>query len=142
MSKSTLKPKYPIYIPSKGRSHVHKTTRELNRDGVPFFLVVEPQEVDDYKGKVGCTVLTLPKGNQGLVYARNWIKDHATASGAARHWQIDDNIFAFKRWHNKGRRRCSSAIALGAVEHFVDRYENVAVAGLNYEMFLAKRPIP
>ena len=71
--------------------------------------------------------------------ARNWIKDHATAAGCLRHWQFDDNIaFLARRWHAR-KLRCSSGVALAVVEDFADRYENVAIAGLNYWMFLPSR---
>jgi len=100
-------------------------------------MVVEPQESDIYAVKFGPErVLVLPQNDQGLIFVRNWIKDHATVAGHVRHWQLDDNIgWIGRRW--KARRvPCDAGVALAAVENFVDRYENVAVAGLNYEMFL------
>jgi hypothetical protein len=140
---TTALPRYPIYIPSKGRSENCLTARFLAKDGVPFYLVVEPQEVDEYAARFGEEhILVLPFSNQGSVIpARNWIKERATAGGYERHWQLDDNI----RWRWIGRRwkaqrfRCNAGIALAAVEDFVDRYENVAIAGLNYDMFLPDR---
>lgn len=132
-------PRYPVYIPSKGRHDICWTAGFLSKDGVPFYLVVEPQEQEEYARRFGSErVLVLPFSNlgQGSIPARNWIKEHATAAGHERHWQLDDNIaYMGRRW--KGRRvPCNSGVALAAVEDFVDRYENVAVAGLNYEMFL------
>lgn len=135
-----MTPLYPVYVPSKGRADTCWTADFLTRDGVPFFLVVEPQERDAYAARYGAgSVLALPWDNPGSVIpARNWIKDHATAAGAERHWQLDDNLLWIgRRW--KGRKiQCNAGIALRACEEFVDRYENVAVAGLNYEMFLPK----
>jgi hypothetical protein len=130
-------PRYPVYVPSKGRPDCCLTARELARDGVPFRLVVEPQEFDLYAARFGADrVCSLPFRDRGCVVpARNWIKDHAAAAGAARHWQLDDNMKGFyRRW--KGQRlHCRSGIALAVVEDFADRYENVAVAGMNYNMF-------
>jgi hypothetical protein len=102
--------------------------------------VVEPQEQAAYAARYGTErVLVLPFCDlgQGSIPARNWIKAHATATGLARHWQLDDNIRDITRRCAEGRRLyCESGVALRVVEDFADRYENVAIAGLNYEMFM------
>jgi len=110
----------------------------LDADGVPFSLVVEPVEADAYAARFGdARVLVLPFSDLGLgsIPARNWIKDHASADGHARHWQLDDNIIRFRRWYGGKRLPCMAGLALAVVEDFADRYENVAVAGCNYEQF-------
>ncbi len=138
-------PRYPVYIPSKGRVDASPSTaRFLMRDGTPFRLVVEPQERDAYSARFGAErVLTLPWDNPGSVIpARNWIKEHATAEGHDRHWQFDDNIARLGRRWNSRRITCNAGVALAACEEFVDRYENIAVAGLNYEMFLPAIRVP
>jgi len=140
-----LFPRYPIYIPSKGRWGRCTTARELIKDHVPFELVVEPQEADAYKAVFPARpILVLPFAGQGLAAARNWIKEHATRAGAARHWQIDDNTYGFYRVYRGVRIPCAAGLALRVVEDFADRYENVAIAGLNYDMFYVpnKRAIP
>jgi hypothetical protein len=135
-------PRYPVYIISKGRSDCCLTARALTKDGVPFRLVVEPQERGLYAEEFGEGVLeVLPFSNLGLgsIPARNWVWEHAKAAGAERHWILDDNIDRFwRRW--KARRfRCDSGVALRVAEDFVDRYENVAIGGLNYYMFSPNR---
>jgi hypothetical protein len=133
--------RYPIYIPTKGR-HDHTsalTARFLMRDGVPFRVVVESQEAEQYAKLVGeDRVLELPFSNlgKGSIPARNWIIEHSIAEGAERHWQLDDNIRDV-RWMREGDRiPCNAALGLGACEDFTDRYENVLVSGLNYQMFV------
>lgn len=132
-------PEYPVYVPTKGRWKDPRTARGLNRDGCPFYLVVEPQEAEHYEPIVGehGQLLVLPFSNlgQGSIPARNWIRDHAEASGAARHWQLDDNVRRFYRLYRKRRVPCPAGIALRVCEVFTDRYENVGISGLNYEMF-------
>lgn len=131
-------PRYPIYVPSKGRHDVNLTARFLRRDGVPFRLVVEPQERDAYASAWGDeNVLVLPFSNLGLgsIPARNWIWEHAKESGVPRHWVLDDNIRNVRRWWKGKRIVCDAGPALAITEDFVDRYENVAIAGLNYSMF-------
>lgn len=129
-------PKYPIYVPSKGRADRCLTANFLLRDGVPFLLVVEPQEVEIYAAHYGRErLLVLPLSNQGLTYARNWILDHARTTGAKRHWQLDDNMMGvWRRWRAR-KIRCTAGIGLRIVEDFCDRYENVQIAGMNYYMF-------
>lgn len=130
-------PRYPVYVPSKGRSDQCLTAQFLAEDHVPFYLVVEPQEHNLYAEKFGEErVLDLPFNNPGSVIpARNWIKEHATAAGYLRHWQLDDNIRNMvRRWKGK-RFPCNARAALRAVEDFTDRYENIAISGMNYVMF-------
>jgi hypothetical protein len=133
-------PRYPLYVVSKGRyGKEGLTPRFLMKDGVPFHLVVEPQEADHYGVAFGPErVLALPFSNlgQGSIPARNWIWEHARAAGYARHWILDDNIAWISRYYRGRRIRCDAGVALAAVEDFSDRYENLAISGLNYEMFL------
>lgn len=135
------RPRYPIYIPSKGRADRCLTARALAGDGVPFWLVVEPQEADLYAAEFGRErLLVLPFRDLGsVVPARNWIKEHATAAGYARHWQLDDNIRDVYRWWAK-RIRVDFGVALRVCEDLTDRYTNVAVSGLNYVMFGTSDP--
>ena len=132
-----LLPRYPIYIPSKGRADKCLTAECLVHDKVPFYVVVEPEEKPAYAAKFGAErILTLPFSNPGSVIpARNWIKAHATKSGALRHWQLDDNMRNFRRVFHGKRLYCNAGIALRVAEDFCDRYENIAVGGLNYTMF-------
>jgi hypothetical protein len=131
-------PRYPVYVPSKGRFDKCLTAQFLIKDGVPFSLVVEPQEYDQYVARFGAEhVLALPfTGGGTSVPARNWIKDHSIGLGAARHWQLDDNIRQVRRRVQGQRVPCRAGIALAVIEDFVDRYENVALAGMNYTAFV------
>jgi hypothetical protein len=142
-----VNPRYPIYVPSKGRSEhaLALTARFLRADGVPFKLVVEPQERQAYAAAWGeDSLLVLPFSNLGLgsTPARNWIWGHAVASGAERHWILDDNIRYIRRWWRGRRLMCDSGPALAACEDFADRYENLAMAGLNYQMFCIQSAPP
>lgn len=148
-------PKYPVYVPSKGRFKWNLTPKFLIKDGVPFFLVVEPSERASYEKQLESpyvTILELPWDgasekratfcrrlnieNGGLIAARNWIRQHSVSIGAERHWQLDDNIRQISRRIKGKRVPCEAGIALRTCEIFADRYENVGIAGLNYEMFI------
>ena len=39
-----MNPRYPVYIVSKGRYETRLTAKHLLRMGVPFSIVIEPQE--------------------------------------------------------------------------------------------------
>lgn len=133
-------PQYPIYVPSKGRADRGHTAQWLTNDGVPFHLVVEPQEEDAYRAAFPeASVLVLPFRDHGsVVPARNWIAEHATAQGVARHWQIDDNIRGTYRLNRGLIVPIAGGAALRICEAFTDRYTNIAVSGLNYEMFVTE----
>jgi hypothetical protein len=131
-----IAPRYPVYVPTKGRHESPLTLRMLMRDGVPFRAVVEREERDAYASVVGHDMLLeLPESGGGLIYARNWIKAHATSEGHARHWQLDDNISDTYRVYRGRRIRCDTGVGLRVAEDFADRYTNVALAGLSYSMF-------
>lgn len=152
-----LMPKYPVYVPSKGRFETCYTADFLVKDGVPFSLVVEENEAEEYGRRFGAErLLILPwvgddrtrrrfcaeRGieNGGLVAVRNWIKEHSVSQGAERHWQLDDNMREVRQAIKKRRMYCSAGYAFNATETLVDRYENVALAGLSYYMFGMPNP--
>lgn len=133
-------PRYPIYIPSKGRHESRRTVKALESMGVPYHIVVEPQEFDSYAAVIDLrNILVLPwskpDSHTELVPTRNWIWDHAVARGAERHWQLDDNIMYFYRFNANQHHVMNSGAAFRAAEDFVDRYTNVAQAGMQYAMF-------
>ena len=43
-----MNPRHPIYVVSKGRWRRRTTARYLDRMGVPYRIVVEPQEREAY----------------------------------------------------------------------------------------------
>jgi len=131
-------PRYPIYVISKGRSDSGLTAKFLIKDNVPFKLVVEPQEFDQYAAAFGAErILTLPFSNLGLgsIPARNWCWEHSKSLGFERHWILDDNIRQVRRLYKGKRIPCAAGPAFAAIEDFTERYENVGISGLNYVTF-------
>ena len=134
--------KYPVYVISKGRWERTLTCRALSRVGVDYRVVVEPQEAQLYARAVEPTrILTLPFSNlgQGSIPARNWVWEHSIAEGHARHWIIDDNITHFYRANRNTIIQMHTPSGFAAMEAFVDRYQNVPMAGPHYEMFKPRR---
>ena len=98
-----MNPEYPVYIVSKGRWESRLTSKVLERMAVPYRIVVEPQELEQYSAVIDPSrILVLPFSNLGLgsVPARNWIWEHSRSLGAERHWILDDNIHWFARLHD------------------------------------------
>ena len=139
-----MNPSYPVYIISKGRWQydLRKTSRALEAIKVPYHIVIEAQEYDNYAAVVDpAKILVLPFSNlgQGSIPARNWVWEHSISIGAARHWILDDNLRYFKRLNRNVKITVASGTIFKVAEDFVDRYENVALAGFNY-FFLVKCP--
>lgn len=131
-------PRYPVYVISKGRWESRLTVKTLDAIGVPYSVVVEPQEYEQYASVITKeNILTLPFSNlgQGSIPARNWVWDHAAKSGAARHWILDDNLKGFFRYNRNKALPVKTGAIFAAAEDFVDRYDNVPMAGFHYEMF-------
>lgn len=140
-----MNPAYPVYVISKGRAKARPTSRALEKIGVPYRIVVEPQERDEYAAVIDpARILVLPFSNlgKGSIPARNWVWEHALAEGAARHWILDDNIRAFYRFNRNLKVKVSEGTVFRAAEEFVDRYENVGLAGFHYHMFAARKNKP
>ena len=137
-----MKPRYPIYIISKGRSDSRYTSNALEAMGVDYRIVIEPQEYADYSAVIDPNkILTLPFSNlgQGSIPARNWVWEHSISIGAKRHWIMDDNINGFVRMNRNRKTPCKSGAIFRASEDFVDRYSNVMMAGLDYRFFFPHR---
>ncbi len=150
-----MNPEFPIYIPSKGRAERCITARALSKIGVDYRIVVESQEYPDYRKQYGVDkLLVLPENylseydvcddlgeskSKGPGAARNFCWDHSVSIGAERHWVMDDNILAFYRFNNNKKIYVGDGTIFKCVEDFVDRYENVPIAGLNYLGFVKAR---
>jgi len=134
-----MNPIYPVYVISKGRFRLRQTSKALEHIKVPYNIVIEPQEYDDYSAVIDPKkILVLPFSNlgQGSIPARNWVWNHSMGIGAEKHWIIDDNISMFERFNNNKKIKVSSGTIFRCAEHFTDRYENVALSGLNYRFFV------
>jgi hypothetical protein len=106
---------------------------------VPYKIVIEPLELEMYAAVIDRRkIAVLPFDNLGLgsIPARNWVWDNAIESGAKRHWILDDNISHCYRFNHNLRVPVDSGAIFRAAEEFVDRYENIALAGFEYETFV------
>lgn len=151
-TKKSNHPQFPLFIPSKGRADSRLTSLALDRMGVFHRLVIEEQEYRDYAAVVDKKkLLVLDKQYQedydtcdelggsrsrGPGPARNFIWDYSINEGYEWHWVMDDNIKQFRRFNNNKRITCFDGHPFLAMETFCLRYENIAMAGPQYYMFI------
>lgn len=149
-----LKPKYPIYIVSKNRADKCYTSRFLSNMLQEHYIVVEPEEYDKYVSENKneyCTILSLDmkykdnydtfdkdkeNKNTGPGPARNFCWEHSIKNGYRYHWVMDDNANEgfFYMWRNK-KIKCRTSTIFRCCEDFMERYDNLAITGLNYAKF-------
>jgi hypothetical protein len=128
--------KYTIYIPSKGRHDTCLTAEHLLKDNMDFRVVVEPQDAKLYIEKYGDDkVLVMTENNKGMAYVRNWIKQYSISRRESYHWQLDDNIKNFKRRVDGKNIKCSPSPLFDEIEEEVDKYTNIGIAGMRYDLF-------
>jgi len=139
-------PTRPMYIVSKGRADTMITSRSFARMHIPHYIVIEPQDESSYEEALDnfdirqyVTLLVAPFSNHGdgPGRARNWAWDHSMTIGATSHWVFDDNISDFYRLHENERIRFESGVGFKIMEDFVNRYDNVYIAGPQYRFFIA-----
>lgn len=150
-----MNPKFPVYIVSKGRAETRLTAKSLEALGVPYSIIVEEPELEDYAKVIERKrILVLDpkyqreydtcdelgdKKSKGPGPARNFAWDHAVAKGAEWHWVMDDNIQGFFRLNHNLKVPVGDGTIFRCMEDFCLRYENVAMAGPNYFMFASRK---
>ena len=152
-----MNPNFPVYIVSKGRWETRLTSKALERMGVPYRIVVEEQEYEEYARVIEPQkILVLPVAyleaydtcdelgdgkSRGPGAARNFAWDHSMNAGAEWYWVMDDNIAAFGRLNRNLYVHVASGTIFRCAEDFINRYENVAIAGFNYDFFAKSRTV-
>jgi len=150
-----MNPRFPLYIPSKGRADTRLTSKALDKMGVPYRLVIEEQEWAQYRSEVDPSkLLVLDKAYQreydafddlgdtkskGPGPARNFIWDHSISEGHDWHWVMDDNIQMFCRFNKNLKVPVGDGTIFRCMEDFCLRYTNVAMAGPQYFMFCSRK---
>ena len=151
-------PRYPVFIPSRRRSATMHTMRWLDLMGVPYRVIVEAWDYENYaKVMDPARLLVLPqryldeyetcdpigdaKGMKahGPGCPRNYAWDIAAAEGAAWHWTMDDNIRGFYRLYKNNKIQFGDGSLFRCMEDFTAQYSNITLAGPAYEMFAPRR---
>lgn len=148
-------PQFPIYIPSKGRADSRLTVKVLEKIGVPFYIIVESNEYDEYAAvidhkkilvldtKYQQEYVTLDTFGNTRIYgggpARNMAWDHSIENGFAWHWVVDDNIRYFQRLNRNRKIPMGDGTGFRVMEDFCLRYKNIGMAGPQYAMFTPRK---
>ena len=135
-----MNPKFPIYVISKGRWLRRQTSRTLEFMNVPYKIVVEPKEYDEYANVINNKkIVVLPSNfselKSGSIPVRNWVWEYSIENGDKWHWILDDNIESVERYNNNMKVKCKTGTPFYIIENFVLRYTNIAQAGMNYALF-------
>lgn len=133
-------PNYPIYIISKGRWERRQTVKTMEFIGAPYKIVVEPKEYDNYAEVIDQkNIIKAPENfselGSGSIPVRNYVWDLAIENGNKRYWILDDNIESIERFYNNLKIKCKTPTPFRVIEDFVDRYENIGLAGMHYAIF-------
>jgi len=132
---------WPVYIPSKGRPG-GKTMSLLADDGVPFTLVVEPQDEAAYRRQwPRVDFLILGANDKGLPFSRNSIKAVAYPDWF---WMLDDDIEKVYKTVNKRNVPASVREAMEYVAGLVDvpQAAGLGQVALEYQQFAWRSPQP
>ena len=88
-----MNPRFPVYIVSKNRWERNPTSRALKEMMVPFFVVVEESQFDDYKQIIDEDKLLVLPQKYLDDYDVFWDDDDTrTGPGAARNFCWDHSI--------------------------------------------------
>ena len=135
-----MNPKFPIFIPTKGRSDTRMTIKMFERLGAPYTIFIEEQEFDAYAEHVSeDNIHILPHKDKGVTVTRNYIWDYAAEHGHEWYWTFDDNIAGLYRFNHNLKTPCGDATILAVIEDFAQRYDNLAMTGPNYFMFVKRK---
>jgi hypothetical protein len=135
-----VNPHFPIFIPTKGRASSRLTMKTFDNLEVPYTIFVERQEYESYAEHIPKhRIHVLPHQNKGLTVTRNYIWDYAAERELEWFWTFDDNIDGLYRFNHNLKTPCADATVLAVVEDFAQRYENLAITGLNYFMFVKRK---
>lgn len=135
-----MKNQFPIYVISKGRWERRQTVKTLESMNCEYKIVVEPSEYINYAKYIKeDNIIVCPedfsKLGCGGIPVRNFVWEHSIKAGYSHHWILDDNIESVERFNNNMKIKCYSPTPFKVIEDFVLRYDNIALAGMNYAIF-------
>lgn len=150
-----MNPQYPIYIVSRGRWESRITVRALEEMNCPYYIIVDQDQFLEYAKVIDpLKILIVPVAyyqmyetcddlgdtrSKGPGAKRNFAWEHSIRNGFKWHWVIDDNIFSFYRYNRNRKIKFITPTFFRCMEDFVQRYENVVIAGPNYELLVIRK---
>lgn len=136
-----MEQEYTVYIPSKGRPTTGSTYLLCKNAGIPYKVVCEPQDFEAYSAEIGAdNLVMLDKNDQGIQYARSFIKKYSTELGQEKHWQMDDDMKYFTTRVNEKNVRTDILAVVSIVEAITKLYSNVGISGITSNAFAFSKP--
>lgn len=137
---------YTIYIPSKGRPNTGLTYKHCIENGLKFKVVVEPQDYEEYSKYISKdNLLQLDKNNQGIQYARTFIKKYSQSCNESHHWQMDDDMrkFTIRKNSNGVKKNTKTDLknVICIVEYLNNLFKNIAITGITSNIFAFSKPL-
>jgi hypothetical protein len=125
---------WPIFVPSKGRVGVGRLLPLLAFERLKVTVVVEPQERGAYAASYPFhQLLVLPKNDQGLPYARQFLLDHARRKKLGWYWMLDDDVTGFYETAQGKTQRVLASTALSGAQAL--RQQRDRQVSLEYQQF-------
>lgn len=128
---------YPIFIPTHNRVQTATTPKLLDAARLPYTLVCDPDQANAYSEKFPqANIMPVPRKGRGIVYARQWLLEHARSDGMNGYWVLDDDIQNYVQFGVDGSQKPATIrAALSSVEALLSRYTNVVVAAPTLAQF-------
>lgn len=128
---------YPIYIPSRHRFDKPITTKVFDDDNIPYRILVEPHDYDNYRARYDDDqLIRLPKDNQGIAYVRNYALEHARDTGHDYFWMFDDDIRSFQIRQDGKAIKTNPRPLLKLIENITNDYENIGGSCIAHSAFI------
>ena len=138
-----------IAIPSKGRSKsiYRRTLRWITRTGYDVRIFVEPQDIEAYRAGIEHAnysewldihpdqFIDIGQNDQGLGYAKDFIKQYALDNGYDLVFKMDDDVLRFAPrgpFKDDGGMIIDFAGAVGACRKAFGRYPDIGAIGFPY----------
>jgi len=124
----------PIFVTSKGRPGA-PTLKLLTEEGIPFSVLVEPQDEKRYEAALGGNknIVVLPQNDRGLSYARQFALGLARERREGWYWMLDDDILHFYETRQKKTAIISVAEAFRRAEEYVAA--SLGIIALEYRRY-------
>lgn len=130
---------YPIFITTKGRAGACYTQPLLDDSGLSYTMVVDPSEAAAYASDYpGGDCLPVPSDDYGLGPTRQFLRDHARATGLEAYWIMDDDVKDFRHFTQPGTsefEHASAGESINALEAEFDSHPRVAIAAFNWQQY-------
>lgn len=125
---------FPIFIPSKGRPEC-KTAEFLKKEGIPFKIIIEPQDIPEYRRWGKKNLLLLPENDKGIAYTRNFVLKHCKRKHIDWCWVMDDDLTSFFKTVANRNVKCTWKQVREHIEPQLKKSNRFGQASLEYSQY-------